>query len=38
MPVGIVPIDGWYVKVDRVQGMLMMFVSRATMKETEQYI
>jgi len=37
-PVGIVQTDGWYMKVERVQGMLMMFVSRATMKEIEQYI
>jgi hypothetical protein len=38
MPVGIVQINGWYVKVQQIKGMVMMFVSRATMKEIEQFI
>jgi hypothetical protein len=38
MPVGFIQKEGWYVKVRRIKGMVMMFVSRATMKEIEQFI
>lgn len=31
-------IDGWHVKCDRRGGMLLMFVSRASMAEIKQYI
>jgi hypothetical protein len=31
-------IDGWHVKCDRRGGMLLMFVSRASMAEIRQYI
>jgi hypothetical protein len=38
MPIGFMQKEGWYVKIQRIKGMVMMFVSRATMKEIEQFI
>jgi hypothetical protein len=38
MPVGFAQKEGWHVKIQRAKGMVMMFVSRATMKEIEEFI
>jgi hypothetical protein len=31
-------INGWHVKFEQLNGMLLMFVSRARMAELKQYI
>jgi hypothetical protein len=38
MPAGFAQVNGWNLKMERVEGMLMLFVTRASMNEVQRYI